>query len=101
VRLVDARRVARFRALDKYTSFWLDGEEFFIRDSLDSLDSLGARLASFRFLRVHRAALVRRTAILSLAGDQGLVASLQLVSGELVAVSRRYLAATRRALRAG
>jgi DNA-binding LytR/AlgR family response regulator len=95
-RALDARRVTRFRALDKYTAFRLDGEEFFVRDALDSLEQ---RLAPFGFLRVHRAELIRRTAILGLASDPaGGGMSVQLNDGQIVAVSRRYRAAARRAL---
>ena len=98
VRLIDAQRVTRFHALDKYTSFRLDGEEFFVRDPLDNLEQ---RLALLGFLRVHRAELVRRNAILGMTSEPGGVASLQLVDGQGVAVSRRYHAATRRALGIG
>jgi DNA-binding LytR/AlgR family response regulator len=97
-RILDGRRVTRFRALDKYTSFQLDGEEFFVRDALDSLEG---RLAPFGFLRVHRAELVRRTAILGLTSEPAGGVSLQLTDGQIVAVSRRYRAATRRALGIG
>jgi DNA-binding LytR/AlgR family response regulator len=98
VRVIDANRVTRFHALDKYTSFRLDGEEFFVRDPLDSLED---RLAPLGFLRVHRAELVRRAAILGMTSEPGGGATLQLVDGQLVAVSRRYQAATRRAVGGG
>jgi two-component system LytT family response regulator len=93
MRIIDARRVTRFRAQDKYTSFRLDGEEFFVRDALDSLEQ---RLVPLGFLRVHRAELVRRTAILGMTSEPGGGVALQLADGQVVAVSRRYQAATRR-----
>jgi DNA-binding LytR/AlgR family response regulator len=97
VRFIDARVVTRFRASDKYTLFRVDGDEELVRDSLDSLE---ARLAPLGFLRVHRAELVRREAVVALVSEDG-GASLELTDGQHVAVSRRYLAATRRALGLG
>lgn len=94
VRFVDARRVARFRASDKYTLFRVDGEEHLVRDSLETLEE---RLAPLGFLRVHRAELVRKDAVVALASEPG-GASLELIDGQHVAVSRRYLSAVKRAL---
>jgi DNA-binding LytR/AlgR family response regulator len=94
VRFIDARLVTRFRAADKYTLFRVDGNEQLLRDSLDSLE---ARLAPLGFIRVHRAELVRRDAVVALVNEPG-GASLELSDGQHVAVSRRYLAATKRAL---
>jgi DNA-binding LytR/AlgR family response regulator len=94
VRFIDARVVTRFRAADKYTLFRIDGDEQLVRDSLDSL---AARLASLGFIRVHRAELVRKDAVVALVNEPG-GASVELSDGQHVAVSRRYLAATKRAL---
>jgi DNA-binding LytR/AlgR family response regulator len=91
---VKVRRITRFRAADKYTLFQVDGVEHLIRDSLETLE---ARLGAFGFLRVHRAELVRRDAVVSLAAE-GAGARIELIDGQQVAVSRRYLSATKRAL---
>lgn len=93
-RFVDARKVTVFRALDKYTEFTLDGEQLLIRDSLEALE---ARLGVLGFIRVHRAAIVRRDAIVKLeSARDGLV--VRLVDGSSVDVSRRQAAALRRLL---
>jgi DNA-binding LytR/AlgR family response regulator len=91
---VKVRRITRFRAADKYTLFRVDGVEHVLRDSLERLEE---RLATFGFLRVHRSELVRKDAVVSLASEPG-GATLELVDGQHVAVSRRYLAAAKRAL---
>jgi DNA-binding LytR/AlgR family response regulator len=93
-RFVDARRITRFRASDKYTSFRLDGVEHLVRDSLEQLEG---RLAPLGFLRVHRAELVRKDAVAAFVSEPG-GATLELIDGQRVAVSRRYLAAAKRAL---
>jgi two-component system LytT family response regulator len=86
--------VTRFRAADKYTLFRVDGDEYLVRDSLERLEQ---RLAPHGFVRVHRAELVRRDACVALVREPG-GASLELSDGQLVAVSRRYLAAAKRGL---
>jgi two-component system LytT family response regulator len=93
-RFIDARLVTRFHAADKYTLFRLDGDEHLVRDSLDSLE---LRLAPFGFIRVHRAELVRKDAVAAMVSEPP-GAMLELNDGQQVAVSRRYLATTRRAL---
>jgi DNA-binding LytR/AlgR family response regulator len=91
---VKARRVTRFRASDKYTLFRVDGVEHIVRDSLEKLEE---RLEPLGFLRVHRAELVRKDAVVALTAEAG-GATLELIDGQHVAVSRRYLAAAKRAL---
>jgi DNA-binding LytR/AlgR family response regulator len=93
-RFVKARRITRFRAADKYILFRVEGVEHLVRDSLEKLEE---RLAPFGFMRVHRAELVRKDAVVSLASEPG-GATIELVDGQHVAVSRRYLSAARRAL---
>jgi DNA-binding LytR/AlgR family response regulator len=93
-RFADARRVAVFRADEKYTMFELDGEEHLLRESLDALEH---RLAPLGFLRVHRGALVRRDAIVEATRD-GASLALRLASGEQVEVSRRAAPEVRRRL---
>lgn len=85
VRFVDALTVDAFRALDKYTAFQVGAEQLLIRDSLDSLE---ARLAPAGFVRVHRAALVRRAAITDLRHGAGTLRA-ELADGSSVEVSRR------------
>lgn len=95
VRFFDPRHVTRFRAEDKYTAFTLDGEEHLLRESLSTLEE---RLAHLGFLRVHRAELVRTSAIRALTPEAG-GALLHLADGQTVSVSRRFLPALRQALR--
>jgi DNA-binding LytR/AlgR family response regulator len=94
VQFIKARRVTRFRASDKYTLFQVDGVEHVVRDSLEKLEE---RLAPYGFIRVHRSELVRKDAVVSLVTEPG-GATLELVDGQRVAVSRRYLSAAKRAL---
>ncbi len=94
-RFIDARRVERFSALEKYVELVVDGEELLLRASLDELE---AGLMSEGFLRVHRSHLVRRAAVTRTEdGAQGLV--LVLASGARVPVSKRLRAAVTRALK--
>jgi DNA-binding LytR/AlgR family response regulator len=94
VRFVDVRKVTAFRALDKYTELLVDSEELLVRESLDTLES---RFAALGFVRVHRAALVRKDAIVALERDgDGLAA--RLTDGRTFPVSRRQAAELRRVL---
>jgi DNA-binding LytR/AlgR family response regulator len=92
-RFVDAREVACFHAEEKYVRFEASGREHLVRESLDALE---ARLAPLGFVRAHRGALVRVSAVE--AFDQGGGGSLVLTTGERVPVSRRALATVREAL---
>lgn len=94
VRFVDARRVTAFRAADKYTAFTLDGEEQLVRESLDTLE---AQLVELGFIRVHRAGLIRRDAVVSLESEKGTL-MVHLIDGVSVEVSRRNAPALRRLL---
>lgn len=89
VRLFDARAITRFRAESKYTAFLAEGGEHLTEEPLSALE---ARLAAHGFVRVHRAELVRVSAIRELRVDDG-VHLIALDDGQTAAVSRR-LAAT-------
>jgi len=94
VRFFDARQVSRFWASEKYTLFRADGEEHLIEESLSSLEQ---RLPSSDFLRVHRAELIRLSAVKSLSSDEdGAVVTLD--DGQRARVSRRSLSAVKEAL---
>ncbi|AUX47311.1 chemotaxis protein CheY [Sorangium cellulosum] len=90
----DPRRITRFRAEDKYTTFALDGEEHLVRESLSTLEE---RLSGLGFLRVHRSELVRADAIRALEPEPG-GAVLHLSDGQSVSVSRRFLPSLKQAL---
>ncbi len=93
-RFIDARRIEAFWATDKYIAFQDGDEEHLLRASMSELE---AQLGAHGFLRIHRAHLVRVSAIVSLDdGAEGLV--LTLVSGARVPVSRRARAAVLGAL---
>lgn len=72
----------------------MDGVEHIVRDSLEKLEE---RFGPLGFLRVHRAELVRKDAVVALTSEPG-GATLELIDGQHVAVSRRYLAAAKHAL---
>lgn len=92
-RFVDARDVDCFHAEEKYVRFAVGGREHLVRESLDALED---RLGALGFVRAHRAALVRIDAVQ--AFDQAAGGTVVLRSGQQVPVSRRSLAAVRRAL---
>ncbi|WP_437673551.1 LytR/AlgR family response regulator transcription factor [Sorangium sp. So ce131] len=94
IRFFDPRRITRFHAEDKYTTFALDGEEHLVRESLNALEE---RLSGLGFLRVHRSELVRVDAIRALEPEPG-GAVLQLSDGQSVSVSRRFLPSLKQAL---
>jgi DNA-binding LytR/AlgR family response regulator len=93
-RLVDARTITRFYALDKYVAAKVDGNELLLRETLDEL---GDKLSVFGFMRVHRSELVRVTAVKSLVTTPaGVVARLS--DKQEARVSRRSASALRTAL---
>jgi DNA-binding LytR/AlgR family response regulator len=94
IRFVDARTVDRFHSTDKYTAFTSEGRELLSRDSLSALEE---RLASYGFVRVHRAELVRRDAIRAVEPEAG-GWILHLTGGEVVRVSLRRMSEIERAL---
>lgn len=93
VHFFDAAAITRFWACDKYTLFLAGGAEQLTEESLSSLaERLGPA-----FLRVHRAELVRLSAVVGIKSEEeGPVAILS--DGQRVAVSRRSLAALKQAL---
>ncbi len=91
-RFVDAREVSSFNADEKYVRFSIGGREHLLRESLDALEE---RLVAHGFLRAHRGALVRRSAVEAFDQSDG---SLVLTTGERVPVSRRCLPSVRTAL---
>lgn len=93
-RFFDARSVMRFRAVDKYTSFVVEGTEYLTRESLSALE---IRLAPLGFVRVHRADLVRLDAVRALEPEPG-GALVHLGDGQVVQVSRRFLPKLRKTL---
>jgi DNA-binding LytR/AlgR family response regulator len=88
--LVDPLTVELFTATDKYTQLIVEGRELLVRDSLDTLEE---RFAPLGFVRVHRSALVRKDAVVSVGEGE-----LELKSGAKVEVSRRRSAELKRAL---
>jgi DNA-binding LytR/AlgR family response regulator len=89
LRLFDASKIPRFHAADKYTVFTVDGEEFTLEESLDSL---GGGLSH---VRVHRSELVDLRAVVEFDGGE-----LLLRDGQRVRVSRRRRAEVRRLIEA-
>jgi len=90
----DATAIPRFHALEKYTSFTVDGQEYLTEESLASLE---VRLAGRRWFRCHRAELVSLDADRSLRREgDGHVA--ELVDGQVARVSRRNLTEFKSAL---
>lgn len=94
VRFFDARAVTRFRAESKYTAFRAEGAEHLTEEPLSALE---ARLAPHGFLRVHRAELVRLSAVRALRVEEGLH-TVELEDGQTAVVSRRLAAAVKQAL---
>lgn len=90
IRLFDARQVTRFRAVDKYTAFVVDGEEHLTEEPLAALEE---RLAPHGFVRVHRGELVALRAIAAF-GDQ----LVRLCDGQVARVSRRSSAMLKKRL---
>jgi DNA-binding LytR/AlgR family response regulator len=94
VHFFDALTLTRFWSSDKYTVFRADGEERLIEESLNELE---ARLAAHGFLRVHRAELVRLSAIRSFGVMDG-VHEVTLSDGQRARISRRSVTAIKAAL---
>jgi DNA-binding LytR/AlgR family response regulator len=94
-RLFDARSLTRFWASDKYTVFIGDGEE---RLTAEPLSALARRLAPHGFARVHRAEVVRLSAVRALRSAAG-VLQIELEDGQVARVSRRSIATLRAQLR--
>jgi DNA-binding LytR/AlgR family response regulator len=92
--VVDATTVTRFRACDKYTAYVSEGREHLTDEPLVSLE---ARLAPVGFMRVHRAELVRLSAVRSLGAKDG-AHWVVLQDGQVVSVSRRMAARLRERL---
>jgi DNA-binding LytR/AlgR family response regulator len=93
-RLFDALTVTRFWSSEKYTLFRADGEEHMTEEALGAIE---VRLAPHGFLRVHRAELVRLSAVRAIRSeDDGVVLALE--DGQRARVSRRSSVAVRAAL---
>ncbi len=94
IRLFDAPSVTRFHATDKYTAFLHAGAEQLTEEPLSVLEQ---RLQKHGFLRVHRAELVRLSAIRALRFENG-IHELELDDGQTARVSRRSVALLKRML---
>lgn len=90
----DARGVARFYALDKYTAFLIDGQEHLTQESLNTL---AERLGPHGFLRVHRSELANLMRVRTLHGGENGY-ELEFTDGQRSRVSRRFSAALKGAL---
>jgi DNA-binding LytR/AlgR family response regulator len=95
LRVFDVGAIKRFRATEKYVVFRCEGKEHETRESLHALEE---RLSAHGFVRVHRAELVRLSAVRALEPEPGGGATLLLDDGERVPVSRRSAADVRRLL---
>jgi len=93
VRFFEAATVTRFWASEKYTLFLAGGEEQLTEESLSALE---ARLGA-GFVRVHRAELVRLSAVTALLQEEA-GAVVELSDGQRARVSRRSVSALRSSL---
>ncbi len=94
VRLFDARAIARFRAVDKYTAFVVDGVEHLTEEPLSALEE---RLGPHGFVRVHRGELIDLGAVEALwLDDDG--HRIRLRDGQVARASRRLVAGLRQRL---
>lgn len=94
IEIFDARRIARLRSRDGYTSFTHEGREYLLDETLDALES---RLAAWDFLRVSRGELVNLGRVKAIRrDDEGAV--VELVDGQQAPVSRRSLPELKRRL---
>ena len=87
-RIFDARKLTRLWSCDKYTVFLAGGAE---RLTAETLSTLEKRLAPFGFVRVHRAELIRLSAVRSLGARDGIL-EVELEDGQFARVSRRSVA---------
>lgn len=94
VRLFDARTIARFYAIDKYTAFVDGGREQLSQESLGELEE---RLASHGFVRIHRGELINLQRVCALHPVDGSY-EVELADGQRARVSRRCLPQLRSAL---
>lgn len=90
-RIFDALLVTRFRSVDKYSVFVVDGHEI---ETEESLVSLEGRLAPHGFVRAHRSELVNIGSVRALRREAGGL-TLELTDGQEVVVSRRHAAMLR------
>ncbi|AKU97294.1 Response regulator receiver [Labilithrix luteola] len=88
---VDATTITRFRASDKYTAFVSEQRELLTEEPLVALEE---RLGGLGFVRVHRAELIRLSAVRSFRVEDG-AHSVCLKDGQIVPVSRRMAASLR------
>lgn len=95
--LFDAREVARFYALDKYTAFQVGSKEQLTQESLCSLEQ---RLQGHGFLRVHRGELVN-LALVRVLHDSECGYELEFSDGQRSRVSRRHAGVLRAVLGIG
>lgn len=94
LRIFDPAEIDRLSASAGYTSFYHDGEEFLLDESLSTLEE---RLKSSGFLRIHRGELIRIGAVRAIHNSDG-VTTVELDGGERAPVSRRLLAELKNAL---
>lgn len=92
---VDARQVERFYAHEKYTHFVHGEMTEMIEESLDALEE---RLSPHGFVRLHRAELVRKDAIVSLRKESDGTVFAVCRSGAEAGIARRKIAAIKRML---
>lgn len=91
---VDPAVVTRFRASEKYTAFLAEGRELLTEESLVALEE---RLGPLGFVRVHRAELIRISAVRAFRVEDG-AHSVRLEDGQVVPVSRRMVTPLRERL---
>ncbi len=96
IELIPVQDVHYFQADQKYVTVRYSGGEVIVDETLRELEDEFGEL----FLRVHRNALVARTAVLGLAKDRDGHAQLKIKNvDEVISVSRRHLPSIRKALK--
>lgn len=93
--ILPANEVEWIEGANHYARVWHEGKGYLVREPLGALEE---RLAGAGFVRVHRGALVRRTAIVRLGRDAEGRATVILASRIAVPVARRRVAAVQRML---